>query len=200
MNEEKDRLEDSAAFLDLMSKSERKEWEKNRKGQLGIKTETVEETIKEKKSKKRANRLENDEINQIIADDQPLLPIETDNTVMQDTLKIAVGEVNGKISEEEPRIEEITEADSSSVGNSKLTTIVGFGTILCFAYYIYLSLNSVIDNSTFHLINSIMIIVLMLFFSLSVLCNRRISKTFSVMNLLVIFTFITFNILILINL
>lgn len=202
MNKENKRLEDSGAFLDLMGKKERIEWEKKKREELGIQDPTDTEKPFTK-SKKRADRHEDNEADTIIADEKPLIPIDTDSAANPDTLKIAVGEVNAKASEKkivtEPTSTKKTTRKAKRKDNVKLTTISGLATILCFCSYIYISLYATFNNNAFKLINSIMVITMTIVFSLSVLCNRKFSKILSMINLLILLIYIAFNILIIIS-
>lgn len=80
-----------------------------------------------------------------------------------------------------------------------LLNIVGTLNLVCVGFYIYLlTFSNYQDNQTNYLIAGCIIVLLVLFFGISVISSRKLRKVFNVFNIITILTFIAFYIYILV--
>ena len=80
-----------------------------------------------------------------------------------------------------------------------LINIVGIINLICIGFYIYLlTFTNYQDNKNNYLIVGTIIVLLVLFFGLSVVTSKKSRKIFNILNIIVILAFISFNIYILI--
>lgn len=80
-----------------------------------------------------------------------------------------------------------------------LLNIVGTLNLICVGFYIYLlTFSNYQDNQTNYLIAGCIIVLLVLFFGISVISSRKLRKVFNVFNIITILTFIAFYIYILV--
>lgn len=200
-------FDETGAFLDLMTKKERKRWEKE---QAKLKEE--EKSLEERKidEEKNANIEENTkEIKSDIINEE----IETKDEFEKDDTN-SLESIAETITQEEKEAElektkqilnitqEITTTNEleNKEEHTEETTIsfnptipLGITLILLFVSYIYLSLFTNYNNITFLIINSIILGFLTLCFGLTILSNKKHVKGFAIFDLIIILGFIIFN-------
>lgn len=229
MEEEKDvKLnEDTTAFTDLMSRSERKEWERVKQeeinGQLDSskdnKTEAIDEIKESKKDRKKRLKEDNKRkhegidsnekkiIDEIIKNEEPLKLIDNKDEMIEvdaKTNELKVGEISQTqsipvIAEKmkEPIFDDVDINDNDSEFNP--IPLLGIGLILSLIYFIYLVFVSDYNINTFLIINGSILLVTILFFCITTLVSKKNVKIFAIINLVLIICFISFNVLSIFN-
>lgn len=214
-----DKFEKTSDFLDLMSRSERKAWEraqKEEKEKIVLEKEKnleKEETNSTSRQEKYKLKQEENEVKEILKDKKPLKPIE--NSQIENTQsiksveeeKLQVGEL-GKTQHFLNMTSEIAVALGDNIKenmfeektkNSSFNPVIWIGLliILCFGYFIYLVISSGYNESLLLLIDSGFLLSLTFLFGISIICKRKWMKRFSILNLLLILAFIGINIFLL---
>ncbi len=215
-DKETDRIEKTSDFLDLMSRSERKAWERAQKEEHS-KEENIEgKHIKEEPKEKVASRQEkykisqeDKEVKKVLKDNKPLKPIGIEQMENTQSIKaveeeeLQVGEL-GKTQHFLNMTQEIASALGENVQdnlfeekkeNSKFNPItwIGLLIIFCFGYFIYLVIRSGYDEELLLLIDSGFLLGIIFCFGLSIISSRKWTKIFSIFNFLVILAFIGTN-------
>lgn len=176
-------LDKTSSFTDLMSRSERRSRKREKEIEYTNSDNDIEEMIQEKKkstaeltkelneAKKQYNKMNNDE--------------ELGKTQILDLTR------QMKFNFEEQREENIKR---SKKGISPLN-VIGEVNLLCIGYYIYLlAFTSFQDNRNNYLINGGIIVLLVLLFGLSTVTPKKLRKVFSILNIIALFGFISFNV------
>lgn len=176
-DKKKKKLYDENSFTDLMSRSERKKLEREKNNE-----NTLEDQSK---------------IDSIIKDNEPLTPIVQDITDDEHkTSELLIGELsNSKIINS---LEDIDEEEKISNPLSPIPFLFIF-VIGCFLYFIYLIIFSDYNNNLFLYINSGFLLLIIIFFGITNICNKKYIKIFTAINIILFFSYIVFNILSIIN-
>ena len=95
--------------------------------------------------------------------------------------------------------EDVKSENSQKKNGLTLLNIVGTLNLICIGFYIYLlTFSNYQDNQINYLIAGSIIVLLVLFFGISVISGKKLRKVFNIFNIITIFAFIGFNIYILI--
>ena len=180
-------LDKTSSFLDLMSRSERK----NRKLEKHEQSNDIEDMIEERKRSTKD------------------LTIELENA-KNEYKKQVFSEKNEDLGK--TQILEITrqmkfnfdEKKKENAKNKKkgisILNIIGEINLLCIGYYIYLLVfTNYQDDKSNYIITGGIIVLLVLLFGISIVTNKKISKFFNILNILAIIVFIVFNLYTLLN-
>ncbi len=215
-DKETDKIEKTSDFLDLMSRSERKAWERAQKDdqpkeeskEMKHAKEEVEEKTTSRQEKYKLNQ-EDKEVKRVLKDNKPLKPIGNDQMENTQSIKaveeeeLQVGEL-GKTQHFLNMTQEIASALGENVQDnlfeekkedSKFNPItwIGLLIIFCFGYFIYLVISSGYDEELLLLIDSGFLLGIIFFFGLSIISNKKWTKVFSIFNFLIILAFIGTN-------
>lgn len=213
-NRENEKFDKTEDFLDLMSRSERKAWERAHKNKEQLEKEPAEkEEKKNSRQEKYALVQEQKEVKKILKDNKPLEPISKENIEDTQSMKalqeddLQVGEI-GKTQHFLNLTSEITAALGNNIEENLFPeekkksgfnpiTWIGLLTIFCFGFFIYLVISSGYDEELLLLIDSGMLLGITFIFGLSIISSKKWTKIFSIFNLLVILTFVGINIFLL---
>lgn len=187
-------LESTSSFVDLMSRSERKNHMKKKKSyeekQKELKeilfedeNNKVKNTKKDNKRKEQLNKIAKSDI-----DDKPKVKLE--NTTKFKEFK---DEVTSSVYDNlEDNINK-NKDNKYGIGN---IIIIGIFIILSLTYYIYSILfTNIQTNDTYLLIEGVIILSMITFFCISIVCGKILYRILSVLNYLIFIGFIVFNIL-----
>ncbi|MDO4963648.1 MAG: hypothetical protein Q4E75_06125 [bacterium] len=176
-------LELTSSFTDLMSRKEKKE-RKRVKEELIEDNNDIEEMIEERKrSTKDLTKDLNSLKEEYKKQDNP------DESLGKTQILELTRQM--KFNFEEAKEENNKQKKK---GISKLN-VIGEVSLLCIGYYIYLLVfTNYQDNKNNYLITGSIIVLLVLFFGLSVVTGKKLSKFFNILNILTILAFIIFNI------
>lgn len=212
-----DKFEKTSDFLDLMSRSERKAWERAQKEK---EVDSAKEEEKSKETNNKSSRQEKYKLNQdtqdvkkILKDEKPLEPIKEEHMENTQSIKsveeeeLQVGEL-GKTQHFLNLTSEISAVLEENVGEkifeekkkpSKFNPItwIGLLIILCFGFFIYLVIRSGYDEELLLLIDSGFLLGIIFFFGISIVSNRKWTTIFSIFNFLVILAYVGTNIFLL---
>ena len=95
--------------------------------------------------------------------------------------------------------EDVKSENTNKKNGITLINIIGIINLICIGFYIYLlTFTNYQDNKNNYLIVGSIIVLLVLFFGLSVVTSKKLRKVFNIFNILTILAFISFNIYILI--
>lgn len=217
MEEKNSEFENTDSFVDLMSRSERKEWERNKKHNIekdntidnntinenGNEKDEKKESRKDKKKPVKDKKIElNDhvkvEADNIIKDNEPLKPIEEDeNEIETRTADLSVGEL-GKTQILDIKEEMFEDEDISKQSLSPIPFLTLF-IIGSFAYLIYIILKSSYNDSIFLFINCGILLFIIIVFGITTICSKKYIKWFTIVNIIMFICFILFNILSILN-
>lgn len=185
-------LDKTSSFTDLMSRSERKKRKKEITEDTVIPDNNdILEMLQEKKKSTKDLTLE---LEKAKKDYQNKIDEEKQE---QELGKTQILELTRqmKFNFEETKKENI---NKKKKGISMLN-IIGEINLLCIGYYIYILVFTNYQDSEFnYMFTGGLIVLLVLLFGLSVITNKKISKFFNILNILVIITFIIFNFYVLI--
>lgn len=177
MKDSNRQFEETGAFLDLMSKKERKRWEKEL--QRLKESEMNKDTIENKDEDKLENQAEKG-IN--------------DNSDSFETFKY--NEENIKREKElESTINTTSPKEDKICKTFNYVLPLGLILIIMFGLFIFLTLFTKYDNNMFLTINSTVLLFLSFCFGLTVLSNRKHVKVFAIIDLLIIIGFTIFNVI-----
>lgn len=204
-NKDNDKFEKTQDFLDLMTRSERKAWERAQKEEqekLALATlEKETSTQKKKKEKNQEEKLRKE----ILKDKEPLKRLEeTQEMNTEGTEDLQVGELSKTqhflnltselaITMEDNVQDNLFEKEKQQSSFNPITWI-GLAIILCFGYFIYLVIHSGYDETRLLLIDSCFLLGIILLFGISILSNKKWTKRFSILNLFIIIAFIGTNV------
>lgn len=94
--------------------------------------------------------------------------------------------------------EDVKNENSKKKNGLTLLNIIGTLNLICIGFYIYLlTFSNYQDNQINYLIAGSIIVLLVLFFGISVISGKKVRKAFNVINIITILVFIAFNIYIL---
>lgn len=203
-----DELDKTGSFTDLMSRTEKKEHERMKEEE---KTRELKEILmndddkkeekrrkkqKEKLIKKEEKRLEKEALknvsqeikNNTLDKDNDLNNIGKTQKFLDLTNEIKLSmlnNVNDNIKDTKPK--------KIGIGNIIITDIL---IIISLAYYIYSILFTNVQTSQLYLlIGGLIILCMIMFFCISIISNRTISKLFSILNYLIFIGYILFNLI-----
>ena len=95
--------------------------------------------------------------------------------------------------------EDVKEENNNKKNGVTLINIIGIINLICIGFYIYLlTFTNYQDNRNNYLMAGAIIILLVIFFGLSVITGKKVRKIFNIFNIITILGFITFNIITLI--
>lgn len=221
MKDKNRQFEETGAFLDLMSKREKKRWEKEQKrikneesiavdAEQNITVENVEESKTNEETINVSNDmpLENDNLVEDSISNNISEETKTNEEQIEKNNQIQVNELNEmektqKILEvtteintinkddEEDDDNEPDEDDTSSGFNPVIP--IGISLMFIYAFFIYVAIATDFVHSTFLTINIVILSVLTLFFGLTTLSNKKHVNVFAIFDLIIILSFILFN-------
>lgn len=193
--------------LEKISRSERKALERS-KNKEEIEEDKKRET-RNTRQEKYALIEEQNEVKEILKTNETLKDSPNDIEEKQDKIEddLQVGEL-GKTQHLLNLTSEITAVLSDNIEENLFSeekkessfnpiTWIGLLIILCFGYFIYLVIRSGYDEELLLLIDSGMLLGITLVFGISIISNKKWTKIFSILNLLVILSFIGINIFLL---
>lgn len=210
-----DELDKTGSFTDLMSRTEKKEHERmkeeektrelkeilmNDDDKKEIKQENKRKKKKERIVAKEEKRLEKEAIKDIQKElkDNSLNKVKDlaslDKTQkfldLTNEIKLSMlNNVNDNIKD--------TQQKKFGIGNIIITDIL---IIISLAYYIYSILFTNIQTSQLYLlIGGLIILCMIMFFCISIISNRTISKIFSILNYLIFIGYVLFNLILVIG-
>lgn len=191
-----DELDKTASFTDLMSRSERKAREKQKRQELKTENKQDEDILKlinenEQQEKKKTSNNKNGETDQLM------------NTINLINKKSSIDDpinINSDITYNE-NVEsfddDITDNKKQKKYNIGHIIINGVFVITSIVYYIYsVIFTTYQNNEKFLFINSAVLLSMIILFCISIIFNKRISKFFSIINYILFLGFLIFNILI----
>lgn len=163
----------TTSFTDLMSRSEKKKAKENN-------IDDIEEMIDEEKlqTKDLSDNLQN--LNKSNND--------TDDNLSKTQILELTRQM--KYNFEENTKENIQKKKS---GISPLN-IIGEINLFCIGYYIYILIFTDLSNKVNYLSNGIMIVLLVFLFGISTISSKKINKLFTILNIICIMAFLSFNI------
>jgi len=95
--------------------------------------------------------------------------------------------------------EDVKNENSKKKNGLTLINIIGILNLICIGFYIYLlTFSDYQDNQTNYLIAGSIIVLIVLFFGISVISSKKVRKVFNIFNIIIILAFIAFNIYILV--
>lgn len=178
-------LDETASFTDLMTRKEKN----NRKNNI-IESSDIDDMINEKRKKTEDLtedlKVAKEEYKKSIKDKK------NENTE-EKLAKTQIMELTRqmKFNFEEKKEENIQKKKN---GISTLN-IIGEVNLICMGYYIYLlAFTNYQDIESRYILNGIIIISMVLLFGLSVVTPKKLSKFFSILNALIILTFLIYNV------
>lgn len=178
-------LDETASFTDLMTRKEKN----NRKNNI-IESSDIDDMINEKRKKTEDLtedlKVAKEKYKKSIKDKK------NENTE-EKLAKTQIMELTRqmKFNFEEKKEENIQKKKN---GISTLN-IIGEVNLICMGYYIYLlAFTNYQDIESRYILNGIIIISMVLLFGLSVVTPKKLSKFFSILNALIILTFLIYNV------
>ena len=179
-----DDLEKTSSFVDLMSRKERK----NHRLEKDEFEEMVEERKRSTKDLTKDLEKVKEEVNK---EEKKIAKKDSEDEIGKTQILDLTRQM--KFNFEEQRKDN---NDKKKKGVSPLN-VIGEVNLLCIGYYIYLlTFTNYQDNKDNYFITGGIIVLLVLLFGLSVVTPKKVSKIFKIFNILTIFGFITFNIII----
>ena len=95
--------------------------------------------------------------------------------------------------------EDVKNENSKKKNGLTLLNIIGTLNLICIGFYIYLlTFSDYQDHQRNYLITGSIIVLLVLFFGISVISGKKVRKLFNIFNIITILAFIAFNIYILV--
>lgn len=192
-------LDETSSFTDLMTIKERKNREKNI-----TQSNDIDDMINEKRknTKELAKELEKakEEYNSKIIDEVNITKKnKKKETVDENEEKLGKTQILELTRQMKFNFEDVKNENSKKKNRLTLLNIVGILNLICICFYIYLlTFSNYQDNQTNYLIVGSIIVLLVLFFGISVISGKKLRKVFNIFNIITILTFIAFNIYILI--
>ena len=223
---ENDKFDKTSDFLALMTRSERKAWERAQQNEKDkVVVEALSQTDKEpketptKETKKRKSRSDKHKqkeeiVVEQISQEEPSTSLEETSPIEKvDPENLQVGEMTRTIplldltaelantlstnasenlfSEPPKEVEENVPVTKKSFNP---ITWVGLAIIGCFGYFIYLVIRSGYEENFLLFIDSTFLFGMVLFFGISILCNRKWMKIYSCVNMFLLLAFVGTNI------
>lgn len=172
MKDKNREFEETGAFLDLMSKKERKRW-KDEQSRIKGTNNTEQNSSESAPQPTNENELENQT-------NQQVQEIVNDEEKIEQTKSIQINNDN----DSNEYIEEKTFNPVVPLGIALMGMII---------FFIYLMFFTDFNHNTFLIVNSIIIIFFTFCFGITTLCNKKHVKVFAIFDLLIILGFIIFN-------
>lgn len=186
-------LDETSSFTDLMTRSERLNRHKN------IESTDIDDMVNEKRKRtdeltkelEKARKIYNDEISQVDVKNNKKRRFNKEEA--DDNLaKTQIMELTRIM---KFNFEETKEENNKKKNGITFLNIVGISNLICIGFYIYLlTFTNYQDKQNNYLIVGGIIILLVIFFGISVISNRKFRKVFNIFNLITIISFIAFNI------
>ena len=211
MKDKNHQFDETGAFLDLMSKREKKRWEKEQKrikeeennlNKVQEPVENINETEPNMEVANNETAVENYNADQSINSDVPIVEekeeeeekVDIKNQVneLEKTQKIleVTTEIN-TVSIDNEDDSDLDEDDTSGGFNPVIP--IGISLIFIYAFFIYIAIATDFVHELFLVINIIILSVLTLFFGLTTLSNKKHVNIFAIFDLIIILSFILFN-------
>lgn len=190
-------LDETSSFTDLMSNKERS----HRKDNV-IPSDDIEDMVNEKRKSTEELTKELEKAKEIYNRELGIEPKEErrkkEEEIEENLGKTQIMELTRQI---KFNFEEKKEENKKvkKYGISPLN-VVGELNLFCIGYYIYLlAFTNYQDVESRYMLNGGIIVLMVLLFGLSVVTNKKLSKAFYILNILIIFSFIIYNTYTLIN-
>lgn len=162
-----DELDKTSSFTDLMNKHQRKEYLREKELE---KKQDIDEIINKKKIETKKEKEES--------------LMKTQALELTRSMKFNFDEVK----------KENSEAKKSGKRKISKLNVIGEINLLCIGYYIYLlGFTNFQDNKDNYMLNGAIIVLLVLFFGMSVVTNKKVRKVFMFINVITLIIFILFN-------
>ena len=180
-------LDKTSSFTDLMSRSEKKQrqLEKEQEKKLNNADDIID-MIKEKKKNEKdlivESKSKNKNVDQHINDDEKEKNLgKTQILELTRQMKFNIEEVK-------------LENNKKKKKGISVLNIIGEINLLCIGYYIYLLIfTNYQEDQRSYLLSGLLIVLLVLMFGLSVITNKKISKFFNILNIIIILSFLILN-------
>ena len=187
-------LEKTSTFLDLMSRSERKNHKKEKELKSNEKEvsdiDDIEDMIDERKKSTKDLTI-----------DLKKAKEEYNNINKNDDEELSKTQILDITRQMKFNFEEIKKENSENKKKGiSVLNIIGEINLLCIGYYIYLLVfTNYQDNEKNYIITGSIIVLLVLLFGISVITGKKASKIFNILNILAIIGFVAYNAYTLIN-
>ena len=192
-------MDETSSFTDLMTPKERKNREKNITQSNDIddmvneKRKNTEELTKELE---RAKQEYNSEIIEEVKITKKQSQKELKDETEENLGKTQILELTRQM---KFNFEDVKNENSKKKNGLTLLNIIGTLNLICIGFYIYLlTFSNYQDNQKNYLIAGSFIVLLVLFFGISVISGKKVRKVFNIFNIVTILAFIAFNIYILV--
>ena len=173
-------LDKTSSYTDLMSRSERRNRNTEKKRESKVINDDIEDMIEEKKKNTKDLSIELESLKKEEKKEE-----EISNTQILDLTR------KMRFNLEETKKENVKNSKNSIT----LLNIVGFSNLICIGFYIYLLVfTNYQDKQENYLLNGGLIIGLVLLFGVSVVSNKKFSTLFKILNIICIMAFIIFNV------
>lgn len=210
MKDKNRQFDETGAFLDLMSKREKKRWEKEQKRikeeeeqnlnnvqekvENNFETETIVEVTNDEQKPEVYSNEENLNNNVSIEEskEEEKIDTKTDVNELEKTQKIleVTTEIN-TISANDDDENDLDEDDTTGGFNPVIP--IGISLIFIYAFFIYIAIATDFVHEVFLTVNIAILSVLTLFFGLTTLSNKKHINVFAIFDLIIILSFILFN-------
>lgn len=184
-------LDKTSSFTDLMTRSERKNRKKEKieDNITEVNNNDIEDMIDERKKSTKDLTLDLEKVKKEY------------NRNIEKTDELSNTQILELTRQMKFNFEETKKENNKKKKNGiSLLNIIGEVNLICIGYYIYLlTFTNYHDTKNNYIITGSFIVLLVLFFGLSVVTNKKTSKIFNIFNILTIIAFIAFNIYTLIN-
>lgn len=195
-----DKFDKTSDFLALMTRSERKAWERAQQEEkdkvvveaLNSKEDAPkEQTAKSRFTKHQDQAVPEEQLQNVHPEEIQIGEIGKTQQFLELTSEIATTIVNNT---QENLFDEEDNDFKKPKKHFNPITWIGLIIVGCFGYFLYIVLSSGYDQDIILLVDSAFLLGMVFLFSISILCNRTAMKVFSVLNLLIALGFIGTNI------
>lgn len=214
MKDKNHQFDETGAFLDLMSKREKKRWEKEQKrikeeennlNKVQEPVENINETEPNMEVANNETTVENYNTDQSINSNVPIVEDKEEEEKVEEKVDIK-NQVN-ELEKTQKILEVTTEINTVSIDNEDDSDLdeddtsggfnpvipIGISLIFIYAFFIYIAIATDFVHELFLIINIIILSVLTLFFGLTTLSNKKHVNIFAILDLIIILSFILFN-------
>lgn len=173
-------LDKTTSFKDLMSRSERKQRELEKKKNIIENNIDIEDMIEEKK---RSTKDLTAYLEKVLKEEKKTREEKLENTQILELTRQMKLNINDNIKEERKK-------------GYNYITFIGVFILIALTYFIYsLIFTSYLDNEKFLLIDSSIILLMFLLFNITLITTKRNNKFLSILNFLILLIYIAFNVL-----
>ena len=173
-------LDKTTSFKDLMSRSERKQRELEKKKNIIENNIDIEDMIEEKK---RSTKDLTADLEKVLKEEKKTRDKKIENTQILELTRQMKLNINDNIKEERKK-------------GYNYITFIGVFILIALTYFIYsLIFTSYLDNEKFLLIDSSIILLMFLLFNITLITTKRNNKFLSILNFLILLIYIAFNVL-----